>query len=506
MSRFRYAWLPIVVSWCSVISAADTVESLTRYLPPESNGLAIVRVAQLQASPRGVREQWSQHASRFLAGADTIPHWVEAFAMGVEFQLGKGGGWSAAVVPLPAAISFDAVAKQEGATVQALGGAPAAYARGSYYLEVSPRILGVMSPASRLDAARWARYVQSSETSALTPYLQQVAKLPDQIVLALDMQDMLDPQVVAQRLESSPSLKGDAELIAAMRKAISSLAGIAFRANIQEETVAQISFDFSEPLPDAATVLRDVFLEVLSEEQMVLEEIRSSSATIRGNSLVLTMKLSDVSLRRIMSLVLSPHPRSASPTPPVNQPPETDAAAAADQRKRLNRSYYASINRTLKDLQRQPHLSRNRVAETAGWLDRAAQKINNMSIQGIDPELTKYASTVTSKLLAIASSLQGMAVSVNAAQSTLTYQFQTIGGWGGGWGPRWGGYGRGGYGGWGAVVPSTNLGQVRDKQAQAVTESEADRQKIWQSLEADHAAIRELMLQRYDEDFDQAIF
>lgn len=505
--------------------ADEPVEGLLAYLPPSVNGLAVVRVHELLQSPRAVREKWAADPARFLAGAGTVPHWVERFVMGGQVHPGQADGWTATVVHLPPDLSLKKIAAHEKVAMESLGGVAAAYLRDSYVLELNPQVLGVMTPPHRQDAARWARDTKSGAANRLSAYLQTRARQAGQIELALDMQDMLDPRVIKSRLEASPALRDHADARGPLEEALGTLRGVAFSANISDKTAARITFDFSAPLPPSATLLKEVFFEFLSDEQLMIGELRTCDARIAGRQLILSLALSDLGLRQIMSLVMAPHPgkppaESGGEQEPPSEPPSATAEDAA--KKRLNRNYYARVNGAMRDLQQSVKFSfgETRLAEQAGWVDRAIGKINQLSIQGIDPELAKYAANVSQKLQAVSDSLRGMAVSMNAAQSTFTVERTmvrpgaVVGGYGGGWrgyGGPWGGYRRGYGSGWGATVAplyntKTNLEEVRKKQADAVTSSVAERQKIWQSLASDHAQIRALMLDRYGEDFDAAQF
>jgi len=481
--------------------AAEPIESLLRYLPASANGLVVVRVKELLASPRAVREKWSENSGRFLAGADTIPHWVEVFVMGSQVHPGSDDGWTATVVPLPPPISLATLAKSENIAVVSLGGASAALSRDSYYLELAPQVLGVMSPAHRQDAARWARDARLATDPQLSPFLQQAVQLPGQIVMALDTQDMLDPSRVEARLKACVALRDQPDAIGSLRDAVVGMRGVTFRADIKEETEARITFVFADPLPSAAVALKDVFLEFLVDEHLMVPDLRESQARIDGKELLVSVTLSDPALRQIMSLVMAPYPAQPADVQATTEPPTKEDAA--EERKRLNRGFYAAVQRALGDLQRSVKLSFTNpdLATQAGWVERAIGKIDYLSLKGVDPELAKYSAEVTAKLRAVSASLRGMAVSVNTAESTLTYRVE----------PRMvGGYYRGRRG-WGASIAPTynvqsNLAEVRKEQAAAVTSSVADREKIWQAMANDHAAIRELMLERYGEDFDKAFF
>jgi hypothetical protein len=308
------------------------------------------------------------------------------------------------------------------------------------------------------------------------------------------MQDMLDPQLVRQRLATTPSLKGKADAVDQLEKVIAGLRGITLVASIQDKTMARVEIEFASPLPAIADQLKGVFLDVLAAEQSVPEDFRECSSRIDSNTLVMETELSDAGLRQIMSLVLTPHSAQLE-APATSDTPQTDPAEAA---KRRNRRYYAGVVQSLKDLQRFGSWT---YTDAAGWCDRYAQKIDNMPIDGIDKDLVQFAQGVSGKMRAMAASLRGMRVEVNAEQRTLNWNVQVN--------PGSSYYGSGGWGGW-RPTPywsvNSNLGEVREKQAKAVIDSTKEREQLMQSIEDDRGRIRQLMQERYGEDFEKWLF
>jgi hypothetical protein len=66
--------------------------------------------------------------------------------------------------------------------------------------------------------------------------------------------------------------------------------------------------------------------------------------------------------------------------------------------------------------------------------------------------------------------------------------------------------GGGGFGGFGFNIPETqyqdNFGEIRGKQAEVIKQGAAEREKLWQTIDADTSTIRQKMVERYKVDFD----
>jgi len=484
---------------------AEDVTSLLRLVPPSSNALAVVRVREILESPRAKLEGWKGEKLKFLAGADTVPTWIDALVLGAQFHPGSSENWSASVLSCPAGVSVEAMAKSENRALQQLGGVTAMHThRNAYFLQLKPDVLGVMSPALRQQASRWARDAATATAPQLSEFLTRAATASSHIVMAIDMQDMLDPQLIRHRLESAESLKGKTEVIDKLVTLFKGLQGVAFFAQIEDDTDARIDLIFSDNLPNEGERLKALLLEMLSDQRLVLEDFRDGKASVREAVLTVKAKLSDAGLRRILSLILSPYPESpnysgAVAPKVVGQPPaepETPQLRPAEII-RKNREYYIAVQRALKDLQFSANWSAN-YAQAAGWFERYADKIDNLPRAGIDQELTDYAADVSSKLRALAATTRGMIVDVNAAQATLTYSTNV--GYGGGWGGGWG---------WGMAPQwnvTSNLAEVRTEQAKAVTNSAKQCEEIRKYLLDQSAAIRRRMEQKYGDEFSKWVY
>lgn len=497
---------------CGGGASAEDVATLLRLVPPSANTLAVVRVGEIMETPRAKREGWKGETLKFLAGADTVPAWVDALVVGAQFHPGDKDRWVASLLSCPQGVSVEALAKSENRTLQQLGGATAMHThRDAYYLQLKPDVLGVMSPALRQEASRWARSAAAATKPALSDFLSRAALSNSHLVMAIDLQDMLDPQMIHHRLESTPSLKDKAPVVAALDKLFAGLKGVALFANVGDETHARIDLIFSESLPPEAERLPALLFEMLADQRMMLEEFREGKVGVKGAVLSIDAKLSDAGLRRVLSMILSPYPTSpttsgavaldASGRPQAAAAPPADDASQQerDAYVRANRKYYIGIAQTLQDLRDMKGWAKN-YSQVAGWIENYAQKIDNQPQVGIDKELIDYGADVSSKLRALASTTRGMVVEVKAAQATLTYRTDVNampvgGGWGGGYG--WGG-------GWGWMPHwsvTSNLEQVRTAQAQSVSNNSKQVEELRKYLEDLEAAVRRRMEQKYGVNF-----
>jgi len=483
----------LVVSSLSV-RGADDVSALIRHLPESTNALVVLRVHDLLNTPRAKRERWSEKAEQeFLAGAAAVPPWVNNLVRASHFHPGaSAASWSVAVVASSRPIDISLVARREGVDAETLLGKRAVLSpRGCYFVQLGERLLGVMCPAYRQDTVRWMRFSAKNRKPVISSYLQNVATDDQsQIVLALDMEEMLEPRMIRKRLLAGKSLQGKPQTIRALAALLKGLRGIRLHIKVNDKTTAAIWIDFAAKVGPEGKYLKPLLLETLSDMGAALEDFETAQIRVDGKSVVLLAPLSDEGLRRVMTLILTPTP-GTSPS----------RASAGASRPRAGRTglpetvkYYRAVDRILKDLQRANRRAKN-YQRTALWHENFARKTDQLPVAGVDTDLIKYGESISSDLRALAASLRGVPLEVNTLQSSVTYNVD--------YSPSWAYVGWwGGVGGRPATWRVTsNLRDVRAKQAEAIIRGEKQRQQVWKMINDKRARIRTRMRQKYGDQF-----
>lgn len=495
-------------------AAAQDVSELLRYLPSDANTIAVLRVRELVDSPRGQSEGWAeQHETEFLQGAVTIPPWVDVLVRGSYVRPGtQGGDWTVVVIPLPAEYEMSKLAEREGTEVQEIGERPAVASTryGGYFVqfggEGEPRVLGGIAPATRQDAARWVREVGGRGRPQLSEYLSDAAaERSTQIVLAIDLHDMLDPIMVRNRIDSSAVLtRSDPR--AALKVDFQSLRGARLTIHTAETTSAEIRLDFGRTLGNEAEHVKPLLIEFLHDAGAELDELEDARVVVQGRSVLLRMPLGDESLRRVMSLVTTPPPPSApGRQPPVPEPPQPSPSAAQPDLA-ASRRYFRAVNRIVDDLQR-AYGRASSYTRTAHWHITFADRIDRLPTAGVDPALLQYGRDVSNRLRALGASLRGTGVQVNALERSIVYNVQQYPVYPTGFEWWWGGahtvFGAYTYGRPVAVEVTSNLEEVRRKQAEVVQQSAPERDQIWRMILDDRAATEREMVGKFGSEFQQ---
>ena len=483
-----------------------------KHVPATANSLAIVKVQDLVNSPRGKQEQWAKkHQTEFLAGSVHVPPSVDYLIRAFEFhpedsRTTNSFGIAAWKKPVP----MTQLAEHEHGRIQMVAGHAAVLtARNSYFAELAPGLIGVLSPGYRQDLARWLRESDKATESVLSPYLQDAIDRSNKahIILALDFQDLIDPKSWRDRIKTSSAVADKPNVVKLLADLSDALRGITLRIQVAEKTTATVFLDFNTVVSQVAKpFLKPVLIDLLEEAGASLEDLEHAEVTAEGKSAALTFELSDSGLRQVMSMILIPGPSQAATDTPAPPSPDGTAAApnpATDGNQptvQSSRSYYTAVNQIVDDLEAMAKKAKN-YNKTATWHDNYAQKIDELPIRSVDPDLLTWGASVSSNLRALAVSLRGVPISVNMLEGGLNYnvQYQPAG------------YHSSNYSVWSTVSyqpaylnVETNQSQIRAKQAEAIAAGSMQREQVWQLLLGDRQKIRVKMQATYGRDFNAA--
>jgi hypothetical protein len=478
--------------------AADSAVELSRLLPGDANTVSVVRVARILESERAKSEGWSETADeRFLTGASRIPPWVNTLVIGslVRPELHEQV-WSTGLIDLPPIVTMERIARREESRVEKLAGLRSVRGqRNAFLIEIKPRTLGVRTPAVRQEAARWARSAADGKTGILSEYLQAALRHSADIVHAVDLTDTSDVRGVKRYLEDHGLVPQDVVARVDLPRLLSSLRGVSFFVTIEKSTSAKVVLNFGEDATKSAKDIANIFRHVMDDMHMPLDEFESAEVTAQSKTVTLSMELSDESLRRVLSLITAPAPPhgvdnealSTEPTLPNQSVTRVDNELAASQR------YYRSVTQVIDDIDRVNTAGKS--SRSATWLDNFARRIDHLPTAGVERELLGFGRRVSERIRALAASLRGQGVQVNSEQETLVYDVDYKPGWAAA--SYWGvvGYGEPSY------KVSSNLQEVRERQAAAVTNGSKQRISIWNLITSDRAEIEKRMRDQHGDEF-----
>lgn len=498
----RFAQLVVVTSLLFVTSGVSAqsvdLKATLKYLPESVNSLAILKIQDLVNSPRGQQEEWAKkHQTQFLAGSVHIPPSVDFVMRAFEFhpedtRYTRSFGVAAMQKPVP----MSRLAAHEKAHVEMIGGHAAVHTdRNTYFAELTPGVVGGVSPGYRQDLARWLREIDSGTVRTVSPYLQEVAanSADSQLVLALDFKDLVDPKSWRERIKTSTALVDNPNAITTLSQLADALRGVALKIAVTDKTTATVVLDFNTVVSKTTKpFLKPVLIDLLGEAGAALEDLAEGEVDIHDKVATIKFGLSDAGLRQVMSLILMPTLSDAGNESIAGNQDSPQPTAQA------SRNYYAATNQILDDLEALAKKGGN-YNRSAVWHDNFAKKIDQLSIRNVDPDLLNYGMKVSSNLRALAVSLRGVPLEVNALNGSISYNVQY----------QQAGYYSANNSIWGSVSyqpayvnVQSNQAEVRGQQAQAIAAGTKQREQIWQILGDDRQAIRVKMVEKYGREFE----
>lgn len=475
-----------------LLSGATAEEPLLKYLPGDvTNAVAVVRVGEIRdaSGPQPVGE------SLPLPGAEGIPTWIDKLVVGSQVRLGSRERIrTIAVAELQSGTSFSDIASLHTEAPERIGKfAATPTARGDYLVELLPQTIALVRPGVRQEVARWIGAVASGP-SPVAPFLKEAAERPQAVVLAVDLRDALSADRVVRWVENQSPVELEGANPTVVAELLARLVGASLAIDLGSETTAEVRVRFNGSISLKAAALRSVFRQLLRETHASIPELEVADAEIDGSDLVLRTPLSNEGVRRVFSLLLAPSDTAPSKPEPGDaspgQPPRTNVA-------NVSQEYFRAVDDAVKDLERANRRATD-YARTAVWHENFAQKIEELPTAGADPALVDYGLRTASRLRGLAASLRGVAVDINAEQQTLTYNVQVT--------PYYVGYDL-----WGGVGYSpaswqatSNLRDVREKQAASISAGAKQREQIWQMIADDRSAVARAMSDKYGIPFGSA--
>jgi hypothetical protein len=474
----------LAVGALAVPARADDLTELLLRVPGDMNTVAVINVRAINQTPRAVKEKWRENAeTEYLAGAMAVPPWVSVVVIGADLHPGPGGDRSVALIPVDYSVNSEAIAKRDNGIIQTVDDLTLVLSpKRGYFGFPTGGIVAISGNMPRQDFARWVRGAKKPDKPAISSYLQSAvaANKDAHVLVATDLKDLFDPAAVRAALQASGAVSGETE-VNSLTTVLAGARGIVFTAQIGDRTAATVRVEFGVPMEPFLPAFRRLWPRALDRAGFEIEEFKAAEPKADGKSVVLAADLSDTSLRRILSLLVSPGeavPEDGSAR--IKTPKESAQLSASIK-------YYKAVNGALDDLKTQGGAKGKDYVKSAAFFDSYAARIEKLPLTQVDPELVRYGASVAAKLRAMAGSLRGVKAQLEVYD---TYKSTVWAGGGLGW---WGG----------GTSLSTNVPEMSAKQADLATKLEPERAKIWGVLEGDRSAIRRELLEKYKIDFDQ---
>jgi hypothetical protein len=474
MARFVLACAVALAAFVTTTSgprarAAGPYDGLLKHAPP-ANVIALIDAKAAYSSELAKQEQWREKGQPGHRGLGFVPPDAELVVVAADLNLNSMSRYfQVGLVKAQRIPSVKNLAASEGGSVDKIADEFVVWSpRDVYFTGLSETELVAIYPADRQGTARWLRAIKAKQTGELSPYLRKAADGAgaNTVTIALDLADAVDKNVLRLTLPSSPTVAKSKKLdVATLANFLANAKGITFSAKIDDAIAASITIDFTFDPARYRTILPDLVRELLEGQGVAITGLENWKASFTENSMTLSGSLDTADLKRIVSLFSFPSP--GGEIDPMTKVSEPTAAAT--------RRYLTAVESILADMRKLKETEN--YDKTATWHDKAAAQMEHLSTQGVDPVASDAAAQSAKRLRAIAESLRGVPIDVNALEKNAYYSSRPSIGMiqGGPWG-------------WRPFVTGpnqvdTNIPQVREQMLKVIADDQKRRQQTWSQID-----------------------
>jgi hypothetical protein len=365
-----------------------------------------------------------------------------------------------------------------------------------------------MAPANRQSVSRWLRQVKAKDDINVSGYLFDAYKYANDrgtpVVMAIDLENAFPQAEVLARLSQSQDFLKKYNLDAArVSNTIAGVRGITFGITFADKAFGKVKIDFQDELTMTPEVAKAAMIYVFSKHGVLLDEFVDWKPEVSGKSISLEGFLTPSGMRRVSSLFNRP-PSLKMPASAGDVVPKTKEELAKEGSLR----YFHQIEDCLKDMKlTKQGASVSTMGSYGVWMSKYANKIDQLSVLNVDPELVNFGAYVSDSLRGGYNAIRSGAAKsrIREINTPMQYNYYTVTNtygytyrdsyWGGGGGP---------------VGDSATYG-VPDQQAYAhekararteerVASGNQARDSI-QGIEKATGDIRRAMTQKYGVDF-----
>jgi len=473
--------LSVVVVVCVVVSgwvaARGDFPEMVRRIPKDVNAVMYMDVERLLASPLAVKEDWkgkraADFANRPMALPPSVTKLVRAASINLDVD---ETAWQIAVLEGKSFPSLETIAKKEKGHVDTVANTKAVWSpRGAYAYRISNNSVGLMFPANRQFLARWIKEKPGQYSSYLFDASKDVAAGP-QLVMAIDLEDLVQPQLIRERMKQMASLKDSKVNADELARTLISIKGVKFAVAVRDKATGKVTVDFSGDTASLKDVGKPLLLEVLENRGLALEDMDAWKASTTKTSFVLEGDLSTSSLMRLSSLL-------ELPSLPLDESAETEVDAS-DPKLYATQNHFKSVVALLNDLNAKKKEFSN-PAHAAGWWETYATRISRLSVLNVDEEMQEYSAQVADLMRQVVQEGKGAGIRTGVRQSQDN-AYST-------------GYGHGTYDYWGNRDNQARRSAIRSEETgKAATTGTEIRKQIQELTEA----TRRKMTARYNVEF-----
>jgi hypothetical protein len=284
-----------------------------------------------------------------------------------------------------------------------------------------------MTPAHRQAVAFWIEQQNNSAQKAefssnISKYLQQSAYIvrgDTQIVLAIDLENAVQPHTLFEKLKELPQTKDNPEKLKSWEKIIRSIQGISMQVKIIDKMQGLMKIDFQEPVAPLGTDLKPLILQALKNHDVFLDEFADWKFNQSTLSLSLEGEFTKPGLRKLFSLLELPSAKFSA-LKQEDGKVSTDSSVIGKN----TLTYFKSITTLLSDMEKEYKRSLDaKRGGAATFLERYADRIDKLPILNVDDSMLDFGSSIAVSFRnnSVASRQAGINTGVRKSQSYANY-------------------------------------------------------------------------------------
>lgn len=407
----------ILASLANALPAAAQIEQLARRVPSSANALIVINARSAYNSPLAEARNWNQSAVVSKRdGMVELPSRANQILMAAEFDYEFVQPlWEVAVASATELPPMRDLASRSGAQLDRIA-ASQVFERtnDSVVAKLGTKIIGAWAPANRQQVSRWLRESHRRKQPDLSEYLTDaITKATDEtnhIVLALDLQGLLDPAEVAKTLAKRDDLPTDEGGADSLATVVASLRGARLVVQLKDPAQGSLTLDFEHETESLTGFAKPMLLEALSKNGLNIDDIQAWKVRSIEKSIVLEGEVSPAGLRRILSVL-------TSPVGPLTKKPSEDSIASGISVD-ASQEYFQAIVNYLNDLFFSDQKPRS-LHEVKVWIERYAHKIEDLDTYQVDPDLVDFGQQAVGSLREILSVINRAQTRSDLRESTI---------------------------------------------------------------------------------------
>lgn len=391
MSKTRFVVLAVatlVAAWMVPSAAHAQFSRDAKWVPDQANSLILVNADRVFQSGLAAQEKWSPEQA-FQRGMTIVPPGVgkAMFASQYDYAMMEPV-WTTGVFEVADADTrLTQAAERWDSTVEDFMGRKSATLRGDLFgVVLDAGVIGVMAPGNRQSAARWVGDADAGR-SRVSLYLADAIKFADQnadVILAFDLANAFSVGEARSALLRQEGLTGPD--IEALSVAAARMQGLTLGITVKDKAYGAIKIDFADGTNGLDKLKKRVILELLSSNGMMVDDFNEWEVAVQGSSVTFGGWLTATGLRKVGLLVNQPVRMQFTGGKPQQGSAELNTV-------QITREFVDTLELYFRDLE-QFMVERRSSAPRAYslWFDKYANKIDSLSITGVDPAVVEFAS------------------------------------------------------------------------------------------------------------------